>query len=434
MVTAQAKFTCSVYNNSLTQTPGMLGGTSAVAGGDPGTLGYYPPISAGIGPSSAVTGPSGLPTTASPLHGLGHMTNIQVPATIFPSSNFTIVTVFNYAGADVANYSTRITFPGLGIQNNMSQSASVTGGGAATVQNTMATPQVLPYGAIPGTVELVRNGGVLVVDDVQPVVINSPGGVGLGAPGGPPGPPYGPGGPPQGIPPGAPGFPPGGPPPLPGSPPTATPPGAPVPTSPPIVIPPPPGSPPGTPPITVTPPPPGSPPVVIPPPPSAPPGTPPVVIPPAPPAGSPPIVIPPTVPGAPPIIIPPVVLPPTIPPGNTGTPGTGWPGTPQPPITPYPIMINVARNANAGMTTLVVTGTGFAPGEQVLISIGLNNRNRQWDWRYNKRRHSAREAATAQGQVMHTFTANTRTTSPIQGHVHMRGMSSAKSGQKQFSV
>ena len=135
-----------------------------------------------------MTGAGGLPTTASPIHGLGQMTNIQVPATIFPSSNFTIVTVFNYAGADVANYSTRITIPGLGIMNNMSQSASVTGGGAATVQNTMATPGVLPYGSIPGTVELIRNGGALTVDDVQPMTINSQVVVGLGGRhrGGPP--------------------------------------------------------------------------------------------------------------------------------------------------------------------------------------------------------------------------------------------------------
>ena len=47
MVTAQAKFTVLVYNNCFTQTPGMLGGTSAVAGGTPGTYGYYPPVSTG---------------------------------------------------------------------------------------------------------------------------------------------------------------------------------------------------------------------------------------------------------------------------------------------------------------------------------------------------------------------------------------------------
>ena len=64
MVTAQAKFTVSVYNNSLTQTPGMLGGTSAVAVGSPGTYGYYPPVSTA---NDAVTGAGGLPTTASHL-------------------------------------------------------------------------------------------------------------------------------------------------------------------------------------------------------------------------------------------------------------------------------------------------------------------------------------------------------------------------------
>jgi hypothetical protein len=419
MVSAQAKFTVSVYNNSLTQTPGMLGGTSAVAGGSPGAMGYYPPISAGIGPSSAVTGPGGLPTTASPLHGLGHMTNIQVPATIFPSSNFTIVTVFTYAGADVANYSTRITFPGLGIQNSMSQSASVTGGGAATVQNTMATPGVLPYGAIPGTVELIRNGGVLTVDDVQPVTINSPGGVGLGPLGNAPNPAL-----PQGIPPlssqggaGSP-SPSGGGPPPPGS----------TPSSPPVVIPPPPGSPPGTPPVIVTPPPPGSPPVTIPPPPGSPPGTPPVTIPPAPPAGSPPITIPPP-PGSPPNT-PPIVIPPVSIPGNPGTPGMPLP----PVVTPYPVVINVTRSANGGYTTLVTTGTGFAPGERVMISIGINNQDKRYDWRYNHKRHTAHETATAQGQVMHTFTANSRSTVPLQGHLHMRGLRSGKTGQKQFSV
>jgi hypothetical protein len=140
-----------------------------------------------------------------------------------------------------------------------------------------------------------------------------------------------------------------------------------------------------------------------------------VVIPPAPPVGSPPIIVP--LPGMPPIVIPPVV-----------------PGMPVPPVTPYPVTINISRSANGGNTTLTCTGTGFAPGEQVLISIGLNNRNRQYDWRYNHRRHSAREAATAQGQVMHTFTASQRSMGPIQGHLHMRGMTSGKSGQKQFNV
>jgi len=98
------------------------------------------------------------------------------------------------------------------------------------------------------------------------------------------------------------------------------------------------------------------------------------------------------------------------------------------------VAINITRSANGGLTTLVVTGTGFAPGEQVLISIGINNRDRRWDWRYNHRRHSANEKATSQGQVMHTFSANSRPGVPIQGHLHMRGLTSGKSGQKQFTL
>ena len=79
--------------------------------------------------------------------------------------------------------------------------------------------------------------------------------------------------------------------------------------------------------------------------------------------------------------------------------------------------------------TLVATGTGFAPGEQVLMSIGLNNRDHRYDWRYSHRRHRANEVATAQGRVMHTFTANSRSTSTISGHIHMRGKTSGKSAR-----
>lgn len=442
MVSAQAKFTVSVYNNSLTQTPGMLGGTSAIAGGSPGAYGYYPPISTaaggGLGPMSAVTGPGGLPTTASPMHGLGHMTNIQVPATIFPGSNFKVLTVFTYGGADVAAYSTRITIPGLGIMNNMSQSASVTGGGAATVQNEMATPQVLPYGQIPGTVELVRLGGTLTVDDVQPITINAPGGVGIsGVPGIPPGPfPVGGGVPP----PSSPGTPPQG------IPPTAVSSGtaavtsgtASAPATPPIVIPPPPGAPPGTPPVVIpTSPTPTTPATTLPTQPQTPtdpsvPPTPPVVIPPPPgaPAGTPPTVIPTT-------------------PANASTiraqvaaslTAAGIPVPPslltpaQPPVVQIPVVINVTRSMNGGYVTLVATGTGFRPGERVLMSIGLNNRDHRYDWRWSHRRHSHVETATADGQVMHTFTVNSRSQQQISGHLHMRGLMSNKSGQKQFTL
>lgn len=386
MVVAQAKFTVSVYNSSSLQTPGMIGG--ALAGGSQGAYGYYPPISSIDGQSSAVTGPGGFPTAASPYHGLGHMTNIQVPATVFPNSNFTIVTVFTYSGADVAGYSTRITIPGLGVMNNMSQSASVQGGGAATVQNTIATPTVLPYGPVTGTVELVRNGGVLTVDDVQPITINSPGGLA-----GPPGPNL-----------------PGPPPPI--------------------------GSGPPPPPTTTS----GSTgsttsgqcvqtqacmvdahwdPIQC----KCVPGIP------TPPSGVPPLptTTPPSTGGTstpqPPQTVPPV--PPTMP----------VPPLPMPP-TPGGIVINVAKGMNASRVTLIATGSGFHPGERVLISIHLDHQGWQWR-RWNRHNIVVQkvvvETASAQGQVQHTFLTNLHAAS-LSGVLRMNGLSSRSHVDKDFEV
>jgi hypothetical protein len=334
----------------------MLGGTSAIAGGTPGTLGYYPPVSAavgGLGPSGAVVGPGGLPIAASAAHGLARMTNIQVPATVFPNSNFTVLTVFTYGGADVANYSTRITIPGLGVMNNMSQSASVTGGGGSTVQNTIATPAVLPYGPIPGTVELVRNGGVLIVDDVQPITINSPGGVGVsGTIPIPPGP--------YGIPP------------------------QPFPT--------PPGPTQGG----------GNPP----PPPSTGGGTP---------------TIPPPSGGGPP-------NPPA--PGDTTPPP---PTLPPPTTTPGSIVVAVTRTANAGKLAFNATGSGFTPMERVqliFMVLPINHNNAWRQLRNIGMSHKVvQENATAQGQVMHTFTTNANiTTGQVRVICRMHGLSSHKHG------
>jgi hypothetical protein len=378
-VTAQAKFTVSVYANSSVQTPGLLG--SPLAGGTPGALGYYPNIT---DPSQALVGPGGLPTTASPLHGLGHMTNIQIPSVIFPNSNFRIVTVFTYSGADVAAYSTRITIPGLGIMNNMSQSASVTGGGAGTVQNEMATPNVLPYGPVTGTVELIRNGGTLTVDDVQPITVNSPGGLG-----GPPGP----------LPPPPTGNQPGG---------SGTPPGTggqcvqtqacmvdavwdpvackcvPKPTS---------GSGPSTPPTPVPPP------TTTPPPPTT--------TPPPPPAG-------------PPQTVPPVPTP----------PGPPIPGT---------IQVSVTRSSNASRITLNVNASGFTPGERVLIVMFIDRPG--WSWRrWNRHNFAANKsvvhASSTDGQVMHSFQTNMHNlqAGSLSGNVRIYGLGSNHRVEKDFEV